>query len=88
MSTYPVNYSECLYCHREFDEATAVSGGQPKSGDLTLCRYCAHLMIFDDELRVRYLTPEELEQVREDPRLRELCDKTAEAIRLAHQVAQ
>lgn len=57
------------------DDATA------KPGDFTLCITCSCLMAFDESMRVRPLTQEEVEILMGDRRLQEIVRRTAVAIR-------
>jgi hypothetical protein len=52
------------------DATTSMDGGwTPKSGDITICLYCGHLMAFDDQLSFRGLTDEEMKSIAGDPRV-------------------
>lgn len=52
--------SPCLGCGRINDMAGTVGNATPKPKDLTVCFYCAHLMVFADDLTLRNLTGAEM----------------------------
>lgn len=53
-----------LNCRTLVDAATPIDmRGKPKSGDITVCLYCGHVMAFADDLRMRELTSEEMHEV-------------------------
>ena len=67
---YRVPGSACINCGKDIDAASPVSGGRgPQPGDLSICLYCRHLMVYGDDLRVRNLTDEEAIEVAGDPEL-------------------
>lgn len=62
--------SACLDCGKQLNGATAVDNRQrPKPGNISLCLYCGHIMAFDDALRLRNLTDEEMIEIAGDPRI-------------------
>ena len=64
--------THCPWCHAFIDGATPTSGDEsesPISGDITVCLYCAHVAIFNGDLTMRKLTPEENEMWATDDRL-------------------
>jgi hypothetical protein len=74
--------SRCLYCHHRFDRCTSVEDNKKtKPGDLTLCISCSCVMAFDSDMRVRPMTPEELDDLRSDRRMLEIVERTTRAIR-------
>ena len=55
----------CLNCGKLIDGATSVDGNHsPAPGDVTICIYCGHLMVFD--LTVRKPNDAELEELAGD----------------------
>lgn len=56
--------SPCCGCGKVLDAATPVdqSDGEhdPTPGSYTVCAYCATLMVYDQDLSLRSLSPEEL----------------------------
>ncbi len=60
--------SYCLDCGGLCDAATAFER-RPKSGDITVCLYCGHVMAFDRKLRLRELTPQEMYEIAGSPRI-------------------
>lgn len=58
----------CLKCNYRMDCTTEAFGeGMPKAGDLSMCMMCGYLMVFNEDLTVRELTPEERVRVKSDP---------------------
>jgi hypothetical protein len=58
----PRNY--CLDCGKRIDAATAVSeDAVPNSGDISVCFYCGHIMIFAPDMTVRSLTDSEMIEI-------------------------
>lgn len=52
MSSYLGHEDACPICFHELDSATDIVGNdKPKPGDLSVCLYCAELLVFDDALR-------------------------------------
>jgi hypothetical protein len=50
----------CFNCGKPLDRAAGLdTDNQPGPGDVTICLDCGHLMIFDDQLALRQLSPEE-----------------------------
>ena len=73
-STNRVKESACINCGAALTAATAVEGvgdeeRLPEPGDLTVCMYCKHLMMFADDLTLRNLTDDEMKEVAGDPRM-------------------
>jgi hypothetical protein len=60
----------CLRCGHACDAATPLdSNHKPGTGDVTVCIACGHVMVFDDELRLRDATADEQRQIAGDPRV-------------------
>ena len=65
----------CLNCGASNDAASGVVDKharntlKPKPGDVTLCLYCGHVMMFDKNLSFRELTKEEQLHAATDQRL-------------------
>ena len=54
----------CPSCGNKNDAVTAAFGdATPHPGDLSICLYCGHLMVFADDLSLRALTDEEMHEV-------------------------
>src|SRR5258707_1048262 len=46
--------SDCPSCRKPLDAATGINGDvRPAPGDVTVCLYCGHIMVFADDLTVR-----------------------------------
>lgn len=51
----------CPTCSEVLDAATNTEGDRaPKAGDVSVCAYCATLLIFEDERHMRELDPNEI----------------------------
>jgi len=64
--------SPCTSCGKILDAANAISedgAGKPDPGDATVCLMCGHIMVFDDNLRLRDPTAAEQENFAGDKRL-------------------
>lgn len=61
----------CLGCGIKIDGATYVGEGDssPDPGSITVCIYCGHIQAYDDDLRLRELTPVEQLDIAGDPRI-------------------
>jgi hypothetical protein len=59
--------SDCPYCSKRLDAATSTEGDhRPKPGDTSFCLYCAHPLVFDESLRLRKPTAEEMREFAAD----------------------
>ena len=64
---------ECPYCGKKLDAVTGVGAPDqvdeaPDPGSLSVCIECAHILVFDDNLRLRKPFNGELVQIgKEDP---------------------
>ncbi len=68
--TYEVPGSACVNCGKDMDAASPVGGGRgPQSGDVAICLYCRHLMVYGEDLKMRNLTDEEVIEVAGDPEI-------------------
>ena len=60
--------ASCPYCGEELNAATDTDGdARPSEGDVSLCAYCAGLLVFDAEGKLRLPTDAELVELRRDP---------------------
>jgi hypothetical protein len=67
---YPTSKLRCPECEKINDAASAVvelteKGNpqiKPKPGDLSICIYCGHFSVFNDELQLRPMTEDEKKQ--------------------------
>lgn len=65
----------CLNCSESNDAASGVVDKharntlKPRPGDVTLCFYCGHVMMFDNDMSFRELTKEEKMHAATDQRL-------------------
>lgn len=57
--------SVCPVCGAKNDAATSLSDSErPSAGCISICAYCAHLSIFTDDMTLRSLTEDELNEIR------------------------
>ena len=62
--------SACTACGKTLDSAACVGeDAMPTEGDITLCIGCGHLMAFDQDLKLRELTAQEMKMIAGDQRL-------------------
>lgn len=58
---------ECPYCHIQSNALTPVGKvycqTAPKPGEISLCPSCGEICVFDDNLKFRIPSPEELEEI-------------------------
>lgn len=57
--------TNCPQCNKLLTASTAADGSDrlPEPGDFTMCVYCGTILIFDDELRQRLPTSDELDDL-------------------------
>jgi hypothetical protein len=62
----------CPACGAILDGATSVDldGAMPRPGDVSICAYCASLLVYSDELHPRFPTDAELVDITADPGVR------------------
>jgi hypothetical protein len=62
--------SACLHCGKINDAALGVDhDASPSPGDVTVCFYCGHIMVFGDDLLMRNPTDAEIHDIAGDPRV-------------------
>ena len=61
----------CLSCGKGLDAAAQIGAGMPSpsEGDVTVCLYCRHVMIYNADLSLRNPTDAEVVEIAGDPRL-------------------
>jgi hypothetical protein len=60
----------CLGCGKVHDRATGLNDSHDAApGDITICIKCGHVMAYDDDMKFRELTDEEVIAVAGDPRI-------------------
>lgn len=65
--------SRCTNCGREHDALTSASASgdaKPEPGSMAVCIICGHVMILDDQLKLRDPTEDELIEIAGDEGLR------------------
>jgi hypothetical protein len=75
--------TSCPYCDGLLDAASAFeSSAKPKPGNLTVCIYCAKVVVFAEGLGLRRPEPGELEAAyAARPGLEKYLDRAARAVR-------
>ena len=74
--------SPCPNCHKVLDGAANTQGtGGPQPGDATVCLYCATILLFDAETRLRLPAPDELEHMKGERDLWRTLQRIQQAIR-------
>lgn len=60
--------SNCLNCGKGLDAAmnAAQKDDPPSLGDVTICFYCHHLMIYGDGMKLRNPTDDEMKEIAAD----------------------
>ena len=71
----------CLNCGKDLDACEQINGdGGPRPGNITVCLYCGHVMVFDEKMKFRDLNDAEMVEVAGDPRLVEMGRLVGEVI--------
>jgi hypothetical protein len=68
-TTYRTPGSACLNCGKVNTGATGEGGRAPNAGDVAMCVYCGHVMIYGDDLALRPPTDAEMIEIAGDPEL-------------------
>lgn len=64
MTTTRVPISACKACGKPNDSATSISADiKPTPGDVSICLYCGHVTVFDDDLTLREPTSKEMHEI-------------------------
>lgn len=61
--------SNCRKCGTVISMASAFAQRFPQPGDTTICVECGALSVFDENKRLAEPTPEQLEYIKNDPKL-------------------
>jgi hypothetical protein len=76
-------WSNCLDCGKAMDAASAMThDNPPKKGDVSICLYCGHIMIFRGNLTLRALTDEEMLEIAGNPQLIQMQKARATVVML------
>jgi hypothetical protein len=62
--------SACLNCGREMDAAFAVQEDNhipPTPGSVAICFDCSHIMVYDDDLKLREPSDKDIKDIAGDP---------------------
>ena len=68
MPSWRLQPCACLNCGKKLDSAYNHEH-KPGPGDITICTYCHHIMVFDDNLNFRELNDEEIVDLAGDKEL-------------------
>jgi hypothetical protein len=70
MKTIDTPADKCSSCGYRFNATTDLTGDAvPRPGDYSICIKCGHLMVFNDDLRLREPTDAEIVEVAGDPQM-------------------
>ena len=70
MKTSDIPASPCLSCGKRNDATTSCFGDNvPSAGDVTVCFYCGHIMVFNNDLTLRNPTNAEIRHIAGDRRI-------------------
>ena len=64
-----ITASSCPWCYAFVDGASIITNDEkavPVGGDVSICLYCAHIGVYEDDLSIRKPTPEERETFDKD----------------------
>jgi hypothetical protein len=62
--------SDCLNCGVAVDSATSVGHKRsPKEGSIAICLVCSHIMAYDENIKLRELTDDEMLMIAGDPKI-------------------
>jgi hypothetical protein len=83
-----INSTYCPFCNHYIDTASQVdssdaSSKTPTNGSLNICLYCANISIFNENLKLEKIAPEQLETI-----LAEDSDLKAYVKKLQTQIAE
>jgi hypothetical protein len=69
LTTTQTPASNCLSCGSPNDAASHPKGKRPRPGNISVCLACGHIAAFDDNLKLRPLTDQEMIDVAGHPNL-------------------
>ena len=71
MATHTTDDDRCPYCNRKVNRASNATDNDigPEVGDIAICLYCHNICVFDEGLKRRQATKEELAEVSKNPDL-------------------
>lgn len=72
MADHRMKPDRCPHCGAYVDAAGEADGteGGPEQGSISICLYCARPSVFDNDLRLRKMTPAQMDEVLSDPDVR------------------
>ena len=78
----PLPLAKCTGCGELVNDATSVDkdGAAPGGGDVTICIFCGHVMIYNDDLSMREPTGDEMRELFNDPRIVEASRMRAQVM--------
>lgn len=63
MKQFEVPVTYCPKCKKKLDGATSFYGQKPVPGDVTICLYCLSVLTFGKDMKMVYLTEEEIKKL-------------------------
>jgi C4-type Zn-finger protein len=63
--------TDCPSCGKKLDDCTGVrdQNAMPGAGDVSICAYCAQILVFDDKLALNIATKEDITKLSEPEQL-------------------
>lgn len=55
--------TSCPSCSKRLEVATGIGVAKPKPGNVTVCLYCGHVLVFGEGLTLREPTSKEMHQI-------------------------
>jgi hypothetical protein len=65
----PIEPQPCLGCGKILDTSAPAGGQRPHEGALSICWHCGHIQVFDEKMRFRPLTDDEIIEIAGHPAL-------------------
>lgn len=80
--SFRIAYSNCPDCSRSVNGALPVGdNAPPQPGDIALCAYCGGLSLYDNDLRLRQPTIDEMDELVLDEHLMFMWQQTRHYVR-------
>jgi hypothetical protein len=66
-----ITATDCPSCGKKLDDCTGVrdQSALPGAGDVSICAYCAQILVFDDKLALSIATEEDITKLSEPEQL-------------------
>lgn len=59
--------SQCPKCLSTVDTATTDKAAEPKPGSIAICWKCLAINVYDENLQIQAMTPEQIKTLEQDP---------------------